>query len=255
MLNWCRRFNIFCLLDNSNYYPEESAFDCLLAAGCKNSVSLRGVNTLEELQAFSDKSNGWMFGHFGYDILNKKPVNQQSLNNEIDFGDGFFFTPEILLRLKQNELIIESGDEVPDEIFNAVNEQDPFIRKATPVNIHFTNGITATEYKDIIHSLKGHILRGDCYEINFCQHFFADNVSIDPVFYYQLLSHISPNPFGAFYKLNDKYCLCASPERFLKKEGTKLISQPIKGTSKRNLSDAAADEQLLSAHDPQYLRR
>ena len=242
MLNWCCRFNIFCLLDNGNYYPEESAFDCLLAAGCKSSVSLAGVNALEELQAFSDKNNGWLFGHLGYDIFNKKPVNQQSLKNEIDFGDGFFFTPEILLCLKQDELIIESGEVDPNEIFKGINKQDPFIKNAAPVNIHFTNGITATEYKEIIHSLKAHILRGDCYEINFCQHFFAVDVSIDPVFYYQQLSVISPNPFGAFYKLNDKYCLCASPERFLKKEGTKLLSQPIKGTSKRNLADAAADE-------------
>ncbi|MEP7164468.1 MAG: anthranilate synthase component I family protein [Ferruginibacter sp.] len=242
MLNWSRRFNIFCFLDNSNY-PGEPAFECLLAAGCKNSVSITGGDALGSLQAFSDQNNDWLFGHLGYDVLNSRPAASPAIKDEVEFEDGFFFTAEILLRLKNNELIIESGNIDPGVIFNAINEQDSFIQKAAPVNIHFTKGTSESEYKDIINSLKGHILRGDCYEINFCQHFFAHDVSIDPVYYYQQLSGISPNPFGAFYKLNDKYCLCASPERFLKRTGTKLISQPIKGTSKRNLADAVADEQ------------
>ncbi|MCK5367993.1 MAG: anthranilate synthase component I family protein, partial [Cyclobacteriaceae bacterium] len=40
--------------------------------------------------------------------------------------------------------------------------------------------------------------------------------------------------------------ICSSPERFLKKEGTKIISQPIKGTIKRSF-DKKEDEQLKQA--------
>ena len=242
MLNWSGRFNIFCFLDNSNYKHEENSFECLLAAGCKRSVSITHGNTLKELQAFSDKNNDWLFGHLGYDIINKKPLDIPALKNEVDFGGGFFFIPEILLRLTEKELIIESECFDPHQIFEAVNEQDHFIKKTVRQNIEFTKEITGHDYKNIINALREHILRGDCYEINFCQHFFANDISIDPIFYYHELACISPNPFGAFYKLGDKYCLCASPERFLKKTGTTLISQPIKGTSKRNLTDATADE-------------
>jgi para-aminobenzoate synthetase component 1 len=146
-----------------------------------------------------------------------------------------------LLRLKQNELTIECLQDDPKEIFGAIKEEKSFIKKRVTVSIDLVNEISAAEYKNAITELKKHILKGDCYEINFCQHFFATDVSIDPLFYYQQLSAVSPNPFSAFYKLNDKYCLCASPERFLKKKGTTLISQPIKGTSKRNLSDYSED--------------
>ena len=38
--------------------------------------------------------------------------------------------------------------------------------------------------------------------------------------------------------------MCASPERFLKKTGNEIISQPIKGTSKRILNDTKADNLL-----------
>lgn len=243
MLNWSRRFNIFCFLDNSNYALEGNAFECLLAAGCKRSVSVTKGDALKSVQDFYDENKEWLFGHLGYDILSEKSSVMHSTDNEVDFGDGFFFIPEILLRLQHNELIIESGHPFPQTVFDQINEQESFFTKSATTDIAFEKGISKDRYTSIIKSLKEHILRGDCYEINFCQHFFAHNVLIDPFYFYHWLSTISPNPFGAFYKLNDKYCLCASPERFLKKDGTKLISQPIKGTSKRNLNDQEADEQ------------
>jgi para-aminobenzoate synthetase component 1 len=48
----------------------------------------------------------------------------------------------------------------------------------------------------------------------------------------------SPVPFGAFVKSNGCYLMCASPERFLKKTGNRMLSQPIKGTSKRGVNEA-----------------
>jgi para-aminobenzoate synthetase component 1 len=95
-----------------------------------------------------------------------------------------------------------------------------------------------------IQALQAHILRGNCYEINFCQEFFAEDVLLDPFAVFQRLMQVSPNPFSAFYRLHDKFLLCASPERFLAKKGAKVISQPIKGTIQRDLADRIRDEQL-----------
>src|SRR6201999_513107 len=49
------------------------------------------------------------------------------------------------------------------------------------------------------------------------------------------------NPFSAFYRVDDSYLLCASPERYLKKTGNTLFSQPIKGTAPRYPSDPIKD--------------
>jgi len=51
-------------------------------------------------------------------------------------------------------------------------------------------------------------------------------------------------PFASFLKLNDLHIMCASPERFIKKSGNKIISQPIKGTRKRGI-DLAEDKTLI----------
>jgi para-aminobenzoate synthetase component I len=89
------------------------------------------------------------------------------------------------------------------------------------------------EYIGKIKKVQQHIARGDCYEINFCQKFEAKDTSISPVETYLKLSSLSPAPFGALYKIENDYCICSSPERFLKKQDVTVISQPIKGTSRR----------------------
>ena len=89
-----------------------------------------------------------------------------------------------------------------------------------------------------------HIQQGDCYEINFCHEFFAENIELDPITTYRQLTRLSPNPFACYYKENNAHLLCASPERWLKKEGTELLSQPIKGTLKRDLNNVDQDNRL-----------
>jgi para-aminobenzoate synthetase component 1 len=95
---------------------------------------------------------------------------------------------------------------------------------------------------DTVEKLRRHILRGDCYEINFCQEFLARDVVTDPIRLYRQLSHLSPTPFGAYYKVKDRFLLCASPERYLSRQGPLLLTQPIKGTSGRDISDPRQDE-------------
>ena len=77
-----------------------------------------------------------------------------------------------------------------------------------------------------------HIKRGDIYEANYCQEFYAENTTIDPFEVYAHLNDISTPPFGAFLKMDAHYVLSASPERYLKKEDNTVISQPIKGNAK-----------------------
>ena len=65
---------------------------------------------------------------------------------------------------------------------------------------------------------------------------------IDPITVYQKLSHVSPNPFSALYKTGNKWLICCQPGKIFKKAREKIISQPIKGTSKRIQGDKRQDE-------------
>ncbi len=109
--------------------------------------------------------------------------------------------------------------------------------------IHLTPRLSQTAYLDTVDAIRRHIIEGDLYEMNLCQEFYAENAAIDPLQTFRRLNGLARAPFSAYLRCNDQYLLCASPERFLRKEGARLISQPIKGTRRRQ-PDAAEDTRL-----------
>ena len=241
MLNWTNQFNIFCLLDNNQYNLSTPQFECLLGAGSIKTLQPSPGNAFKELQDFVQEENDWMFGHLAYDLKNEiENLCSQNFDG-IQFPDLFFFIPEIIFNLKKDSLDIGILEGDPDIIFKNILSatENKKIEKSIPV---IKSRFSKAEYIETVKKIQEHILRGDCYEINFCHEFYAENCEIDPLEIYLKLSQLSPNPFAGFYKLHDKFLLCSSPERYLKKIDDKIFSQPIKGTSKRNLKDAIEDE-------------
>jgi para-aminobenzoate synthetase component 1 len=238
VLNWAQQFNTFCFLDNHQYHIGPHTLECLLAAGVKDKIEGFQISSLQDF--IDKKKNRWLLGHLGYDLKNELEQLSSHHPDHIQFPDFFFFEPEVIIRLSEREMIIDCDD--PDKVFSEIENVSLFSKKNKHAGITINNRIQKDEYVSIINKLKKHILRGDCYEINFCQEFFASPADINPSQVYKTLSNISPNPFSCLYRLNDKWLICASPERFLKKEGRKILSQPIKGTAQRIASDEEKDE-------------
>jgi para-aminobenzoate synthetase component 1 len=239
MLNWANQFSIFCLLDNQQYHFEQPAFECLLAAGSKKNIECSYENAFEQLRAFYALQKGeWLFGHLGYDLKNAVEKLQSNNSDTIGFADAHFFVPQTVVKLNNAGVEIYSDDAAA--VYSAIENTDVNIVTENAA-ISINNRTSKTAYIETVKKLQQHILHGDCYEINFCQEFYADEAVIHPLEIYNKLVAISPNPFAALYKVNDRYCICASPERYLKKEGSKIISQPIKGTSKRDLQNQQQD--------------
>lgn len=242
MLNWANQFSIFCLLDNRQYDFSKPAFECLLAAGVQSNLNMQAGTAFEALRVFySQNEPSWLFGHLAYDLKNETENLHSANADGIGFSDLHFFVPEFVLELHHNKVEIHTNENAA-LIYEAIQACPASVSEKPEVPLYIQHRIGKQEYFDTIEKLRQHILRGDCYEINFCQEFFAQNARIDPLQVYCRLTELSPNPFAALYKVNGLYCLCASPERYLKKEGNRIISQPIKGTSKRNINDVEADE-------------
>ena len=238
MLNWANQFNIFCLLDNNHYSFEEASFECILAVGSVRAYTFNGEADFEELQKFHDQNPSWLFGHVGYNAAGNSYIKNKHV--DVNFGDGFFFEPETIIKLSGNKIeVLKSNRNA--EVLIAEIENTEIVTFKESIALKIKPIIDKLKYLATIKKLKDHIKRGDCYEVNFCQQFAVENAVINPVYVYGKLSELSPAPFGALYKLNNNYCLCASPERFLQKKGMQLISQPIKGTSKRDI-DPVKDE-------------
>lgn len=225
MLNWGNQFNICCFLDNHLYNSSHHSIECVLAAGVLHAHAALPVNNNDD----------WLFGHFAYDLKNEIEKLSSSNPDGVKFPDIFFFQPKYVIQLSLTEILIGSFNNDQEDIYHGIlnSSYSPWHmpgKSQVEINTRFSK----EEYINTVEKLRQHILRGDCYEINFCQEFYAENIGIDPLQLYYALSITSPNPFSAYYKLEDKYALCLSPERYLKKEGNCVISQPIKGTAERS---------------------
>lgn len=249
MLSWVQQFGTFCLLDNHQYRMEPHSQECLLAAGVKHSILANAGQALVKLEHFieerktknKDHKPGWLFGHLGYDLKNELEELHSLHADQIGFPDLFFFEPQVLIRFSGAGMFIEAED--PTAIFKEIDACPVPQPQHTTAAILIQQRISREKYISIIQRLQQHILRGDCYEINFCQEFFAEKAFISPLELYNKLSQLSPNPFSALYRLDQRWLICASPERFIRKQGNTILSQPIKGTSRRIPGNAGEDHQ------------
>ena len=241
MLNWANRFNICCFLDNNQYQSPYHTVECLLGAGVSSALRVSAGNALAQLETFHQQHNDWLFGHLAYDLKNETEDLTSALPDYIGFPDLYFFVPLVVVELFGDSIRIGALDVTAEKVWRQIMATEIAVSKHSPQTIIARQRFTRAEYVTTVQELQRHILRGDCYEINFCQEFFAENVIIDPLATYVALSEASPNPFGGYYKLDDKYLVCASPERYLRKTGDTIISQPIKGTWKRDNHNAITD--------------
>jgi para-aminobenzoate synthetase component 1 len=213
--------------------------ECLLAVGAAHNLECNAGRAFQALREFSSMHNDWMFGHFSYDLKNELEDLSSHNFDGVVFPDLHFFVPEIILRIELDRVSIGSLTNDAVSIFNEIQNYSSLAEERYLENIHIKQRISKSDYLDIIHSLKNHIQRGDCYEINFCQEFFAEGINLNPLVVYNNLVQISPNPFSGYYRLNKRHLMCASPERYLKKDGNRVLSQPMKGTVERRKYDWA----------------
>jgi para-aminobenzoate synthetase component 1 len=241
VLNWLRPFRTFCFLDNQQYALSIHHAEFIVAVGVKEKAE--GTD-IKEADAFFAREQ-WLFGHLSYELKNSLHHLSTDKEDKIGFPPFFFFSPRVILIVKEFVLTIHA--EEPEKVYDEILRQHKDILPHAPHFFETRSVLTKEEYVEKIKGLQEHILRGDCYEVNFCQAFFAEDVTIEPFAVFQHLMEVSPNPFSAFYRLEEKFLLCASPERFLTKTGKRLISQPIKGTIKRDVANKEKDEELKNS--------
>ena len=255
LLRWAKDQESVLFLDSHSEVPgyqhrfSFSNFDCLMAVGCKQAISLNADSAFDRLQQLWRENQDWLFGHFSYDLKNETEQLSSENINALKFPELHFFQPELVFSLTGKKLeihyleAITSANEI-SELLLDIEKMEISYDNSPANNIVFNHRITKDEYLDRLNKVLAHIQRGDIYELNFCQEFFAEDAEIDPYSVYQKLKQVSPTPFSAYYRFGENYCLSASPERFLAKRGNRLVSQPIKGTCKRGATQK--EDELLA---------
>jgi len=251
LLIWSQQFDDVVWLDSNNYKQNHSKYEAVLAVDAFTSIQTDFHDAFEQLKDYQTITKDWIFGYLTYDLKNAVENLKSKNIDGLEFPDLYFFQPKKLFFFKGNQVEIQYLKMVDDEFesdLKAIQKINESTNQQIDNPIKIKLRIHKDEYFEKINQMLAHIYRGDIYEANFCQEFYAENTEINPLETYNKLNGISNPPFATFIKCNDKYLLSASPERYLKKEGNSVISQPIKGTAKRSLDkveDSKLKEELL----------
>lgn len=238
-LQWANLFANVCYFDSNHYSDPYSAFDVLIGAGVKKQMNSDGNKAFKKLKDFLESESGFLPGFFSYDLKNEIENLHSENPDYLKFPEIHFFVPEHLLILSAGTVKIFS--DTPDSVWHNINNIQLSEFGHEGLKPEIKSRFSRDEYIETVREIQKHIQRGDIYEINFCQEFYAENIQIDPLKIFKSLNSISPTPFASYFKIDDLYIISATPERFLSRRKNKLISQPIKGTRPRN-ADISLDE-------------
>ena len=242
-LAWAQTFSYVSYLCPNQYSYPQNPFRHLLAVGTEKIEFESG----KAFQTLSQKPQGeWWFGYLGYDLKNELEDLRTPSSQGISLPDAFFFKARVLLFFETDSLTIEA--ENPQEVWDEIVAMLIFIPDQIP-NTQFLGSENQATYSQKVEQIREWIQQGRIYEVNLCQ-FFTSETTVSGIDAFFKLQELSPMPFSAWLKGPGFEIVSASPERFLKKEGRKLISQPIKGTALRfedSEKDRQSADQLLNS--------
>lgn len=229
--NWLSLQPVYALFHSNGYCNPYgySSFEYLAAWDAKETIELKAGSAFETLQNKWTDQPDWWFGFFGYDLKNEVERLQSRNEDYSQFPDIFFFRPGKMLMKKNDGWYVAGIENTAEWIkevtkFEVKNEELPAVSPFL--------AISKEKYLGNVDMLRAHIAEGDIYEINYCVQFRAE-ANLSPMPLFQKLRAKSPMPYSGLLHWPGYSIVSASPERFLKKTGHKLIAQPIKGTSKR----------------------
>lgn len=262
MLQWAQQFQEIVWLDSNEISHPHAKYDAILAVDALTTFKTDYSDAFEQLKEYKNSTNDWILGYLSYDLKNDVEQLSSTNRDDLGFADLQFFQPKKLFLLmgdKLDMLYLRMCDDEMEYDYNVISTTSipslqSIIEKkknetTPPVKIKLR--IHKEAYYEKLKGVLSRIYRGDIYETNFCQEFYAEDARINPMETYLNLNDISIPPFATFMKFDEHYLLSASPERYLRRDGDTIISQPIKGTAKRS-DDKLEDKRLIDAlaNDP-----
>jgi para-aminobenzoate synthetase component I len=199
---------------------------------------------------------GGLIGYCSYDLARETIKLEEGPIRDIDVPDmqfGFYGWACIQDHQQKKSWLIIHPDcddtlrERLPHIFQDQKDRPEIDKSISSGNVR--SEMTQEEYSSKFEKIQEYINSGDCYQVNLSQRFTA-GTDLNPVELYKVLRNAMPSPFCAFLPVlghkKDNFIISLSPERFIKIDtNKKVISQPIKGTSKRN-EDNDIDEALAA---------
>jgi len=232
---------------------------------------VRRSNRVDRLGASKDDTVEWVVAARGSDgPASSKPLDEGAWAGYLAFNHAdamdrihsrfppgglphaCWWRPEVLLLGRSADLGAAEGMDAATaagllhRLRSTPSPYDP-----SPLPAQWQRRTSKARYLASVGKLLGHIQRGDIYEVNYCTERTATLSDFDPFAAFGRLLAVTEAPYAGFYRRGDFFALCMSPERFIRVEGGRVVTQPMKGTRRRS-ADPRLDQALVEelANDP-----
>lgn len=220
----------------------------LAMAGVSDEIKT-SINALDALDEFVTKHRqnlDWICCLVSYDLKNEIEQLSSSGKEAITFPVVHCFVPEMAFTVDETGLLsVHSASETPESVYRQLMEYSTG-RTGGVNGCSVKQKIDKKSYTEAFNQVTQHLKRGDIYEATLCQQSVISFNECDPTALFNKLCEKSPNPFSVLYKDGNKAIVCSSPERFLRHDFDLLMSQPMKGTSRRS-EDQYEDARLKAS--------
>ena len=231
-LAWANQFPIFAFYDSNGYGERLQHYDWILAVDSLKTLALNNAaGAFDLLEDFKHRhENSWLFGFLSYDLKNDVEDLSSQHPNRLQSPELLFFEPRFLFRMSGNKLTINRSFLEATALVNIINAyelpKEPFSKK-----IELFSNMNKEAYLERVRHIRNLILHGEVYEVNLCRELASYEVRINPLTTFLRINDALQSPFSAYVKHEGLHILSFSPERYLRKQGDEVISQPIKGTA------------------------
>lgn len=193
---------------------------------------------------------GGIGGYFSYDFGSRFANVEQKVFDDLDLPDFvFFFTDRILaIDHEKSELHMLALAPTDAEAERKLDGMALDIR-ISPDVVHAGNvgksmsNVTREQYFKKIDAIRGYLVDGDTYQVNFSQRFSAE-CTRDPWRIYKVLQRVNPAPYSCFFDCDDFQIVSSSPELLLTKTASTVMTKPIKGTVPRGKNGSEDEENI-----------
>ncbi len=231
------RDNLFTFIESVKdfiYFPK----DQLIGFGAGERWVMYPEDDFTGMQVFLDQHKGkYIFTCLSYDLKNELEELKSENPDTIEFPLLVLWSPESVVEIHPEAFNFVQGEETVKTqdfvklFFDKIQSETSFLNTN---KLNFSSRIDRETYIQSVNKVKAEIQYGNCYELNFCQEFYADQVKdLDALSLFGAIHQQTKAPFSVLMNFEKWSVLCFSPERYIQKIGGRLLSQPIKGTIRR----------------------
>ena len=215
----------FAFLDSSRTGGEQGRYS-ILAWNPRSVLRIKNENPFPAIERFCRSVNkGGIIGYLGYDLFR-------------------FLEHYSHLRAVDDLVLPDCCLMAYDEVFVFDHQSGSWNRNVPlrPAKDHGCrigdgqSGMTRNDYVGAVEKALAYIAAGDIYQVNL-SHRFSHSFEGSPFALFSALRSVSPSFYGAYLNCGDHAVISSSPELFLRQQGRRIETRPIKGTRPRGRDD------------------